>query len=1001
VLLRRAQARLRRIAGNIATRTHVAFGQAFLLLTLVLVAMMLGLIPDRMAAQREGRAALAEAIAASGSSLLLETDLKRMKATLRFVVDRNPDLLSAAVRRPDGTVVLSVGDHLRRWANRDSEYSTDSEIMVPLWVEGQKWGQIELRFKTLTTPGWLGAFDDPRVQFMILLTFTAFTVFRFYLGRVLKHLDPANAVPTHVRSALDALAEGLLVVDASENIVLANQSFASVLNHTPDSLMGKRPSDFEWIKEDGTPLSRRDAPWIDALKSGKPRRSNTLHLKLSDTVQRTYIANCSPVMDSGGTPGGVLISLDDVTQLEENKVELNRSKEDAEAANRAKSKFLANMSHDIRTPMNAILGYADALRRGYDKSDAERLKYLDTIHSSGTHLLQLINDLLDLSKVESGRMEVERLRVEPHKLIAQVVALLGFKAREKGIVLEFDVSGPIPETIQSDPTRLKQIVTNLVSNAIKFTEDGYVRVVAGFDLHDGERRFVIEVSDSGVGIPPDRMDSIFDPFTQSHSSVTRLFGGTGLGLSISRRFARLLGGDVVASSEPGKGSTFTVRVDTGPLRGVRLLQPDEALADDDGVQTSTKARWRFPAGSVLIVDDAEENRELVKLVLEDAGLKVAAAENGKEGVEKVRDGTYDVVLMDIQMPVMDGYTATTILRNEGQDLPIIALTANAMIGAEEECLAAGCSDYLAKPIDIDELLDALALLLGAKRVSEDSSILGDAYTIAPTGGETRVTEPVTPIVSRLAGRGPRMQSVIDKFVKRLAGQLDAIEACHKARDFDELARLGHWLKGAAGTIGFDDFTEPAENLMALAKDRREYEIPAAIGDLRGLAARLVLTSEEADLMLQSSTPGTSDGSGSGVRSDGAPLVSRLSGLGARMDVVIDKFAARLEMQLTAMSECLTERDFDELGRLAHWLKGAAGTVGFDDFTEPAETLSTLAQERRGAEIRPVLGRLTALAARLEAGRSTRPSESPSHEAGVGENLHEPDATMEAAREAAN
>lgn len=246
-----------------------------------------------------------------------------------------------------------------------------------------------------------------------------------------------------------------------------------------------------------------------------------------------------------------------------------------------------------------------------------------------------------------------------------------------------------------------------------------------------------------------------------------------------------------------------------------------------------------------------------------------------------------------------------------------------------------------------------------------------------------------------------MQSVIDKFVKRLAGQLDAIEACHKARDFDELARLGHWLKGAAGTIGFDDFTEPAENLMALAKDRREYEIPAAIGDLRGLAARLVLTSEEADLTLQSSTPGMTDGSGSGVRSAGAPLVSRLSGLGARMDVVLDKFAARLEQQLAAMSRCLSERDFEELGRLAHWLKGAAGTVGFDDFTEPAETLSTLAQERRGAEIRPVLGQLTALAARLEAGRSTRPAESQSHEAGVGENLHEPDATMEAAREAAN
>ena len=168
--LRATQAKLRKLAGNIATKTHVAFGQAFLLVTLVLVAIMLDLVPDRLGAQREGRAALAEAIAASGSSMLLEADLKRMKATLRFVVDRNPDLLSAAVRRPDGTVVVSVGDHLRRWANRDSVYSTDSEIMVPLWVEGEKWGQIELRFEQLTSSGWIGAFDDPRVQFMVLLS---------------------------------------------------------------------------------------------------------------------------------------------------------------------------------------------------------------------------------------------------------------------------------------------------------------------------------------------------------------------------------------------------------------------------------------------------------------------------------------------------------------------------------------------------------------------------------------------------------------------------------------------------------------------------------------------------------------------------------------------------------------------------------------------------------------------------------------------------------------
>ena len=352
------------------------------------------------------------------------------------------------------------------------------------------------------------------------------------------------------------------------------------------------------------------------------------------------------------------------------------------------------MSHEIRTPMNAILGFTEVLKRGYEKGEAERKKYLGTIRSSGEHLLQLINDVLDLSKVEAGHLEVERIRFAPHLLIQEVISVLSVKAREKNIALEFEADGPIPETLLSDPTRLRQIVTNLVSNAIKFTERGGVKVVARLAPAGEERRLCIDVIDSGIGMPPEALEAIFDPFVQADSSVTRRFGGTGLGLAISRRFARLLGGDIVVESAPGSGSTFTVAIDPGPLDGVRLLEPREAMAVSQEAAGDGSGEWRFPPARVLVVDDGEENRELLQLVLEEVGLEVEGAENGRVGVDKARSGRFDVILMDMQMPVMDGYTATSVLRQEGLETPIIALTANAMKGFERECLEAGCTGYL-------------------------------------------------------------------------------------------------------------------------------------------------------------------------------------------------------------------------------------------------------------------------------------------------------------------
>ena len=312
------------------------------------------------------------------------------------------------------------------------------------------------------------------------------------------------------------------------------------------------------------------------------------------------------------------------------------------------------------------------------------------------------------------------------------------------------------------------------------------------------------------------------------------------------------------ASEPGEGSVFTVTVSTGPLDGIRLLDPHEVLAADQDADSQSQARWEFPPALVLVVDDGEENRELVTVVLEEAGLLVDNAADGKAAMEKALSQSFDLILMDVQMPVMDGYTATRRLREQGLHIPIIAMTGHAMKGFGRDCLAAGFSSYMTKPIDIDGLLETLAELLGGYRVqnmeAEKIALQPSAVEAYTPGGVLLAAEPQSspaapadsgpPIVSRLTDANPRFQKIIESFIPRLHEQLQAMQLAWKAGDFAELADLAHWLKGAGGTVGFDEFTEPALRLETLAKAKSEEGIEETIQELLGLVQRVVLASAE-------------------------------------------------------------------------------------------------------------------------------------------------------------
>ena len=941
----------------LSAKSRIAMGQVGLLISLLLAASFFGLIPDQAKTAREGRSSLAEAIAANSSLLVTKDDIKRLEGILQLVVQRNDDLLSAALRTEAGFLVATVGPHKDLWRETDSKFSTDSHVQVPIWAGQTRWGRVELRFSELKADGWRGIVQDPLMRILAFVSATSFIGFYFYLGKMLKQLDPSQAIPGRVRSALDTMAEGLLVLDNKEQIVLANRAFAGMLQDDPDALLGRRVGEFPWSDADGAALEAETRPWHLALVSGEAQKNRRVRLTLPDNRRLTFLINCSPVLGSGGKYAGVLVSFDDVTQLEEAEIELLKSKEDAEAANQAKSAFLANMSHEIRTPMNAILGFTELLKRGNGKDPVATRKHLETIYSSGRHLLELINDILDLSKVEAGRLEVERIATNPYPIIQEVVKVLGVKAAEKGISCEFRLTGEVPETIVGDPSRIRQIVTNLVGNAIKFTENGGVTVSAhGRILADDKLEFCIDVADTGVGMSREATGRIFEDFVQADNSVTRKFGGTGLGLSISRKFARALGGDINVESELGSGSVFKVTLDAGSGKEIRWISADEALASGDNADADGRRSWKFPQARVLVVDDGAENRELVKLVLEEFGLTVDEAGNGRIGVDMATTTRYDLILMDIQMPEMDGFTATGILREGGMQTPIIALTANAMKGFEQQCLDGGYSGYFTKPIDIDRFVAAMAEILGAEAAEETACNTAEP---APLTSIDPVADN-SPIVSTL-NADPRFATLIVRFHERLGAQLALMDAARSGNNLDALAKLAHWLKGAGGTVGFTQFTEPARELEAAAKGADVKLIDIKLGELRALAQRMI-SGAAAGTAPVASLAGKPDPVKPVAPADSAehpPIISRLAG-NPRLHSAIGKFVQRLRQQHLAMQAACSASDLEEISRLAHWLKGAGGTVGYDAFTEPAielEQLSKAGQREQAESVIQSIGRM--------------------------------------------
>jgi signal transduction histidine kinase/DNA-binding NarL/FixJ family response regulator len=546
--------------------------------------------------------------------------------------------------------------------------------------------------------------------------------------------------------------------------------------------------------------------------------------------------------------------------LEQANQEVEKQRAAAENANQAKSHFLANMSHEIRTPLTAILGCGEELLDDR-MTDAEREQSVEMIFRNGRHLLELVNDILDLSKIEADRLDVEAQPISPVSIAADVLAALKGRAAQKNIDLRIRSFSAIPEWIQSDPTRLRQILMNLVGNAIKFTESGAVEIVMGLVDEHGEAvtaeqaRFMEEghlkfdVTDTGIGITPNDIERLFQPFTQADGATTRRFGGTGLGLTISRKLSRLLGGDISVSSCPGEGSTFTATILTGRLSDVRMLEELDEAVETVGsvgrppiVSTTLSAR-------VLLVDDAPDNRLLVSRFLERCHAIVETAVDGREAVTRAmnawRDRTpFDVILMDMQMPVLDGCGATRELRAAGYDGPIVALTANTLTNDLQRCLDAGCNTYATKPIDRESLIRTIAQLTASDEVRDSESEDHDDSLPMFAAAEERLRQ-VSRLcnfdvaLKRVGGSKSLVREIASMLIELLPGWIVELQDAARNEDTDTLRRMAHTIKNSADNVGAEMVVELAWEFEKTAATEGLSPEPHRVEQLRNLVGRLL------------------------------------------------------------------------------------------------------------------------------------------------------------------